>query len=120
MDVQLSTLLNSTASGQPKKQASPVAREVVESGKRLPDRGNVEPPKPKPADVQKAVQQIQNFLSSSQRQLQFRVDDQSGRTIITVINPQTKEVVRQIPDDQVLKLAAAMRQQGPHFIDESA
>ncbi len=126
MDVQLSTLQNSVTPSQPSTQAKAVSREVTKAGKDLPVNGNNGPekskpkPKPKPQDLQKAVQQIQDFLSSSKRQLQFRIDDLSGRTVITVINPKSGEIVRQIPDEEVLRLAATMRQQGPHFINESA
>lgn len=93
---------------------------ALESGKKLPDTGNSPPPQPTPQDMAKAVQQIQSFLSDSQRQLQFRLDESSGRTVITVKNPQTGETIRQIPAEEVLKLAAAMQQQGPHFISETA
>lgn len=121
MDVQLTTLQNSLTPvrSQPQAAAQP-APARPESGKALPPEGNEPPKPPPPRDLQRAVQQIQDFLSTTQRELQFRVDERSGRTIITVINPQTREVVRQIPGEEVLQLAASMRQWGPHFVSETA
>jgi flagellar protein FlaG len=45
-------------------------------------------------------------MSSRNRSLRFEVDASSGRTVITVINDATKEVVRQIPPPELLQIAA--------------
>lgn len=121
MDVQLTTLQNSLTSGHARAQAAAQTAPVrPESGKTLPPEGREAPePRPKPQDLQRAVQQIQAFLSTTQRELEFSVDERSGRTVITVINPQTREIVRQIPGEEVLKLADAMRQWGPRFVSET-
>ena len=42
---------------------------------------------------------------SIDRKLQFSVDDSSGRTVIKVLDPQTDEIIRQIPSEEVLRLA---------------
>ncbi|WP_197475127.1 flagellar protein FlaG, partial [Oleiphilus sp. HI0079] len=47
------------------------------------------------------------------RDLKFQLDDQSGKTIITVYDGSTEEVVRQIPDDVVLRLARDLQQDQP-------
>jgi flagellar protein FlaG len=65
---------------------------------------------PEPADVEAAVARIAAFVSDFARELQFRVDDASGRTVITVRNSTTDEVVRQIPSEEVLALAARIAQ----------
>lgn len=44
-------------------------------------------------------------------ELEFKVDDESGRTVITVYHPETEEVIRQIPPEQALKLAQLLREQ---------
>lgn len=44
-------------------------------------------------------------------ELEFQVDDESGRTVITVYHPETDEVIRQIPPEQALKLAQMLREQ---------
>jgi len=118
MDVQLTTAQNSVTPARPESQTKAPPQQAPEAGKALPVGGDNKP-SPPPQQVKKAVQQIRSFLSESQRTLQFRVDKQSGRTVITVINPLTQETIRQIPEEQVLRLAAEMRRRGPGFISET-
>ncbi|HHJ12542.1 MAG TPA: flagellar protein FlaG [Chromatiales bacterium] len=56
-------------------------------------------------DVRRAVEDINSHFQSVGRDLKFQVDKESGRTIITVLDSETKEVVRQIPPEEVLNLA---------------
>ena len=94
------------------------------TGKLLPEDGRKVPPSPTPAPtpdrVQQAVQQIQSYLNDSQRQLQFQVDSSSGRTIVRVVNPETSELIRQIPSEEVLVLARAIGNQGGRILSDLA
>ncbi len=65
------------------------------------------------ADVEKAVTKLNDFVQTVQRNLQFNLDDASGKTIITVVDKETSEVVRQIPDDVAIKLAQDLQQSEP-------
>ncbi len=102
-------------SSRPEKEAS---------GKILPKNGQNAPPEPAPAptrqQVEQAVQQIQSYLNDSQRQLQFQVDSGSGRTIVRVVNAETQEVIRQIPSEEMLTLARAIRTSGGSVISQLA
>lgn len=91
-------------------------------GKALPAAGNYPPaPAPSPAEAMRtAVAQIQRYISSNHRDLQFELDDGSGRTVIRVINPETQEVVRQIPSEEALRLSAAMTAHLGGLLDENA
>ena len=42
------------------------------------------------------------------RSLAITVDDRSGDFIVQVQNAQTKEVIRQIPSEEVMRIAAAV------------
>jgi flagellar protein FlaG len=63
-------------------------------------------------DVQQAVEDINDHFQSMGRDLSFNVDKDSGRTIITVIDSETQEVVRQIPPEEVLSLALHLQDAG--------
>jgi flagellar protein FlaG len=63
--------------------------------------------------VEEAVANLNEYVQSVQRDLQFRLDDNSGKTVITVYDRSTEEVVRQIPDDVVLRLARDLQQDVP-------
>jgi len=56
-------------------------------------------------EVKHAARQLESFMESMNRYLEFRVDQDSGRTIVTVKDKSTGEVVRQIPSEEVLRLA---------------
>jgi flagellar protein FlaG len=68
-------------------------------------------------DVERAVQRLNELMSDSQRSLRFQVDELSGRTVITVLDAQTKEVVRQIPSPEWLEVVRRLEQAGS-LIDE--
>jgi flagellar protein FlaG len=85
-----------------------------ETGKELPVQA------PTAVAVQRALVQIQSFLRDSQRELNFQVDESSGRTVIRVVNPDSGEVVRQIPSEEVLQVAAAIEAGRLRLLDERA
>jgi flagellar protein FlaG len=91
-------------------------------GRILPANGQKAPPEPAaaptPQQVEQAVQQLQSYLNDSQRQLQFQVDSASGRTIVRVVNPETNELIRQIPSEEMLTLARAIQTSGGNVISQ--
>lgn len=86
-------------------------------GKSLPETSKTEA---SPERVQEAVSRIQSYLSASQRELHISVDQGSGRTVVRVVNPDTQEVIRQIPNDEILKLAASISRSGGGIISDLA
>lgn len=57
------------------------------------------------AAVRAAARQIDSYLKSVGREVEFRVDDETGMTVVTVRETATGEVIRQIPNEEVLQLA---------------
>lgn len=58
--------------------------------------------------VADAVKNINDFLQVVQRTLQFTLDEDSGRMVVQIKDANTKEVIRQIPPENMLKLAEQM------------
>ncbi|MFJ2689773.1 flagellar protein FlaG [Pseudomonas sp. NPDC087336] len=58
--------------------------------------------------LKQAVQQIEKFVQSIKRNLEFSIDEQSGKVIVKVIASDTGEVVRQIPSAEALRLAESL------------
>ena len=108
---------------QAKGPAQPNAA-PAESGKVSPESGKAAPP-PAPEidipeiDIEQAVAQIQEFIVQSERDLDFRVDDATGRTVISVYGG-NGELIRQYPSEEILKIAATLEEQGLQLIDQSA
>lgn len=56
-------------------------------------------------DIESAVQEIQTFLQAQNRNLAFSVDEGTNRSVVTVKESASGDVIRQIPSDEVLRLA---------------
>ena len=72
------------------------------------------PPGKTPEDEQaleKAVSDINSYVQNLQRDLQFKVDTDLGRTIVSVLDSETKEVIRQIPSEDAIKRAHFLQEQ---------
>jgi flagellar protein FlaG len=84
-------------------------------GQDLPQPGGVMPsveakappkvPEYKMKDLAKAVDDLQRFVDKLGRDLNFRRDDQIDKTIITVMDANSNQVVRQIPSEEVVSIA---------------
>lgn len=60
-----------------------------------------------------AVFRLNDFVQTVQRDLHFDVDDNTGKSVVRVVDQQTNEVIRQIPDELALKLADNLQQEEP-------
>ena len=63
------------------------------------------PAPPAPHKIESVTRQIDSFLRSQNHQLQFRVDGNSGKLVVTVTDGETGEVIRQVPGEEALKMA---------------
>ncbi|MFL1455711.1 flagellar protein FlaG [Marinobacter sp. GN3S48] len=60
-----------------------------------------------------AVTKLNDYVQTVQRDLQFEVNNDLGQTIVRVVDQETKEVIRQIPDEVALRLAENLQQDEP-------
>lgn len=59
-------------------------------------------------DLERTLRKLSETMAASNRNLSFRVDEGSGRTVITVVDAATQEVIRQIPSEEVLAVSRAL------------
>ena len=52
-----------------------------------------------------AVTQLNSYVQSINRNLEFNIDTESGQTVVKVIDTETDELIRQIPDEEALEIA---------------
>lgn len=57
------------------------------------------------AELEKAVGNIQEFVQSVRRDINFSLDDGNGRVVVKVTDASSGDVIRQIPSEEALKLA---------------
>ena len=60
--------------------------------------------------LEEAVAQVETFLKAQNRDLAFSIDDSTQRSIVTVKDSQSGDVIRQIPSEDVLKLAERIQE----------
>lgn len=58
--------------------------------------------------VKQAVQKIQGTVNNLAQNLQFSIDEDTGKTIIKVMDVHTEEVIRQIPTEEAVKIARTL------------
>lgn len=112
----LSPVISVTAS------SAPANREARADGKDLPPASSEtsEPVSQESREgkdfqnsMQQAVAHMNEFIQSTQRDLQFSYDSATGDTIVRVLDSATQEVIRQIPDEIFLKLARQLNADEP-------
>ncbi len=55
--------------------------------------------------VDRVAQDVADRLQTNQRQLQFSVDSATSSTVVRVIDSETKELIRQIPSEEILTIS---------------
>lgn len=76
------------------------------SDKNQADAAKNEEPNTK--QVESAVEKLNKFVKTSSSDVQFSVDEESGIRIISVVDKETKEVIRQMPTKEVVEMARAL------------
>lgn len=63
------------------------------------------------------ARQIESYLKANGRDLQFSVDEETGKTVVTVRDKATGEIIRQIPDAEALRISQALGNQPNALLD---
>ena len=61
-----------------------------------------------PDGLQQAVGQLNDYVQTMQRDLQFSIDKESGVMVVKVIDTNSEKVIRQIPAEETLRLARSL------------
>ena len=76
--------------------------------------------KPSADAIAKAAEDIQNFVKDMGRNLSFSVDEVTGYNVVRVVNPETNELIRQLPSEELLKIARSMKDLGNVLVNQKA
>lgn len=63
---------------------------------------------PKAQEVKESVEKINKTVQAMARNLQFSVDESTQMSVVKVVDVETKDVIRQIPSEEVLAIAKAL------------
>ena len=67
--------------------------------------------------LEKVAKQLQEFIGTMNRGLEFSVDEDSGRDVIKVIDKNSGELIKQYPSEEVLSLVSKLSEATGTFID---
>jgi flagellar protein FlaG len=70
--------------------------------------------------IESVTRQIDSFLRSINRSLQFRVDESTGRMIVSICDAETGEVIRQVPGEEAVRIAQNLENRLSGMLDETA
>ncbi len=68
--------------------------------------------------IESVTRQIDSFLRSMNKSLQFRVDESTGRMIVSICDSETGEVIRQVPGEDALRIAQNLESRLSGMVDE--
>ena len=66
--------------------------------------------------VRDAVSRINEYVQQTERTLDFKLDENSGKTVISVYDKSSAELIRQIPSELALELAQKLNDEEPSLL----
>ncbi|MCS4309449.1 flagellar protein FlaG [Rheinheimera pacifica] len=78
-------------------ETTPVIDKPAQAVKPVTDVSDIE--------LQQAIDVVNQAVALEQRSLNFSIDEASGRSVIKVIDYETDELIKQIPSEELLKVA---------------
>ncbi|WP_337162783.1 flagellar protein FlaG [Vibrio fluvialis] len=62
----------------------------------------------------KMVERMNDFVTSINKGLAFRVDEESGREVVTIYEAKTGDIIRQIPEEEMLEVLRRLAKEQNH------
>lgn len=70
--------------------------------------------------VQEAVKHLENFVSLARADLSFSIDEASGIQVVKIMDGESKEVLRQFPSEEAIRIAQVLDQLQGVFVKDKA
>ena len=67
-----------------------------------------------------AMKDIQNFISSQASSVRITKDETSGHMVVKLVDPNTGEVIRTLPSEELLRLARSFEMLGNKMVHQVA
>ncbi len=95
---ETSSVRQKTIQGQ--SRSAPIADNNTKATQNEPERKQVD----------RVVESLNELANSLQRRIEFSIDDNTGRTVITIVDQESDRVIRQIPPEELMRLAAHLQE----------
>ena len=106
-----------TPAARPAAARPAAPRTATENGTVAPQQADKEPSR---EQLTKAVTALNQSSQMKTQGIEFSIDEDSQRTVVKVIDQETKEVLRQIPTREALELAKTFDSAKGSLISQSA
>lgn len=63
---------------------------------------------PEPHKAAQAAKEINDFLRSASAGIEFQIDNLSDRVIVRVVDTETKQLIRQVPSEEMVAISHAL------------
>lgn len=70
--------------------------------------------------LEEMAEQMESFIGTFNRGLKFRVDEDSGRNVVTVVDNDSGDIIRQIPTEELLQVISRLAEASGGLIDTKA
>ena len=99
----------------------PLKPQIIEAERQAsPEEGKAVQQKISPQELEKVVQDANKSLEQfKNKQIRFFVDKRTGKQGVRVVDAKTKKVIKQIPPEEMLELAARIREQIGALVDRT-
>ena len=102
-----------SSKGSEKLPEHAATEELAPAGEEKEVNTEIEPSKLNSTEsLQAALASINDYVQLVQRDLHFSVDEDLDKTVIKVIDGESGELIRQIPEDIFLNLARKLKEDG--------
>ena len=75
---------------------------------------------PQPAQVEAAVKIANRHMQMASRGVEFSIDEESGRSIVRLLDGETRQVLLQFPSEEMLNIARSLEQLEGLLLHQSA
>jgi len=69
--------------------------------------------------IEAAVKKLNDFVASNKRNINFTIDDDTGRTVVKLMDSENN-VLRQIPSEEVLRVLKSLEKNKGLFLEDHA
>ncbi len=104
---------NTTTSATQKTAAVP----LVDASRKADESSDA---KRKNDELNDVVKNLNDHIQQYRRELQFEVDEKSGRTVVKVMDIEKNEVIRQMPSEEVLAMSHRLTEMTGTMFQEKA
>ncbi|MFH1815904.1 MAG: flagellar protein FlaG [Pseudomonadota bacterium] len=73
-----------------------------------------------PEQIEQTVDEIRRQIQPVDQNLLFTIDKETGKTIVRLIDSSTKEILRQIPSEELIAIARALGKSHSGLIERQA